>query len=105
MSRLEAMEGLVARALRNLGIERLDVTMMLVEEWETLAPEPWRSQASPLLLKGGELLVEAKSTQAVSLLRYAVGNLLRTLDERFGEDVVGSVRIQAPPPAKPPAGR
>jgi hypothetical protein len=97
MSRLESMEGLVARALENLGIERLDVMLSLVGEWENLTPEPWCSHATPLLLKEGELLVEAASPQAVSLLRYAVGDLLRSLDERFGEGVVGSVRVQSPP--------
>lgn len=100
MSRLESMEGLVANALRNLGIERLDVMLGLVSDWEDLTPKPWCSHATPLLLKGGELLVEAASPQAVSLLRYAVGDLLRTLDERFGEGVIGSVRVQPPPPVK-----
>ena len=103
MSRLESMEGLVARTLQNLGIERLDVTLALVDEWETLAPEPWCSQALPVLLKGGELLVEAGSPQAVRLLRYAVGDLLRRLDERFGEGVVGSIRVQAAPPLRSPS--
>jgi hypothetical protein len=102
VSKLEAMEGLVARALRNLGIDRLDVTLRLVEEWQDLVPEPWRSQASPLMLKGGELLVEARSPQVTSLLRYAVGNLLRVLDERFGEGVIGSVRVQSPPADRRP---
>ena len=96
MSRLEAMDGLVAKALQKLGIERLDVTLVLFDEWATLVPEPWSSQAVPLLLKGGEVLVEARSPQVVSLLRYAVGDLLRTLDQRFGEGVVGSVKVQAP---------
>jgi hypothetical protein len=99
MSRLEPMGGLVARALKNLGVERLDVMLSLVADWEELTPEPWRSHATPLLLKGGELLVEADSPPAVSLLRYAVGDLLRSLDQRFGEGVIGSVRVQSPPPA------
>ena len=98
MSKLESVEGLVTRTLRNLGIERLDVTLGLVDEWEELVPEPWRSQANPLMLKDGELLVEARSPQVASLLRYAVGNLLKVLDERFGEGVVDSVRVQSPPP-------
>lgn len=102
MSRLESMDGLVAKALKNLGIERLDVMLGLVGEWETLTPEPWCSHATPLLLKGGELVVEASSPQAVSLLRYAVGDLLRTMDERFGVGVVGSIRVQSPPPPRRP---
>lgn len=97
MSRPESLDALVTQALQNLGIERLDVMMTLLDEWEALTPEPWCSHASPLLLKGGELLVEASSAPAVSLLRYAGGDLLRALDEQFGEGVVGSVRVQAPP--------
>lgn len=99
MSRLESMGGLVAQALKNLGIERLDVMLSLVSDWDKITPEPWCSHATPLLLKGGELLVEATSPQTVSLLRYAVGDLLRSLDERFGVGVVGTVRVQSPPPA------
>jgi len=102
MSRLEAMEGLITDALKNLGIERLDVMLSLTGEWEEISPEPWCSQAAPLLLKGGELLVEASSPHTVSLLRYAVGDLLRTLDERFGEGVIGSIRVQSPPPGRGP---
>ena len=99
MSRLEPMAGLVGKALKSLGIERFDVMLSLVAEWEDVAPEPWRTHATPLLLKGGELLVEAASSQAVSLLRYAVGDLMRSLDIRFGEGIVASVRVQAPPPS------
>jgi hypothetical protein len=99
MSHLESMGGLVAQALKNLGIERLDVMLSLVGDWANITPEPWSSHATPLLLKGGELLVEATSPQTVSLLRYAVGDLLRSLDERFGVGVVGTVRVQSPPPA------
>jgi hypothetical protein len=103
MSRLESMDALLVNALRNLGIERLDVMLKMVAEWETLTPEPWCSHSNPVLLKGGELVVEARSAQVVSLLRYAVGDLLRTLDERFGEAVVGSVRVQSPPPSRRPS--
>ena len=102
MSRLESMEGMVIRALKNLGIERLDVMLSLAGEWKELTPEPWCSLGTPVLLKGGELLVEAASPQTVSLLRYAVGDLLRALDDRFGVGVVGSVRVQSPPPVRRP---
>jgi hypothetical protein len=93
------MDGLISRALRNLGIDHLEVIMTLTEEWGNVAPEPWCSHSTPLLLKDGELLVEADSPQAVRLLRYAIGGLLQALDERFGGGVVGSVRVQPPGPA------
>ncbi|MGZ5385372.1 MAG: DciA family protein [Acidimicrobiia bacterium] len=99
MSHLESMGGLVAQVLKNLGIERLDVMFSLAGEWETITPEPWCSHATPVLLKDGELVVEAASSQTVGLLRYAVGDLLRSLDERFGVGVVGTVRVQSPPPS------
>jgi hypothetical protein len=90
------MDDLVTQALRNLGVERLDVTLSLIDEWPGLAPEPWCSHATPLFLKGGELLVQANSPQAVRLLRYAIGGLLEALDQRFGTGVIGSVRVQSP---------
>ena len=102
MSHLEGMGGLINKALRNLGIEHLEVMMTLIDEWEGVAPEPWCSHATPLLLKDGELLVEADSPQAVRLLRYAIGGLLKALDERFGGGVIGSIRVQPPTPGSRP---
>jgi hypothetical protein len=94
------MDRLITRALHNLGIDRLDVTLSLMDEWPSVAPEPWRSHATPLMLKNGELLVQAESPQAVRLLRYAIGSLLQALDERFGAGVIGSVRVQSPAPGR-----
>lgn len=98
MTGLEPMGGMIGGALRKLGLERLDVVLALLDEWEELAPDPWRQHARPVLLRGGELLVEALSAPAVSLLRYATGDLLRALDERFGEGVVSVVRVRASRP-------
>lgn len=98
MSGLESMGGMIGGALRKLGLDRLDVMLALFDDWEELAPDPWCRHARPVLLRGGELLVEAVSAPAVSLLRYATGDLLRALDQRFGEGVVSVVRVQAAPP-------
>lgn len=95
------MGGLLGRAFGQWGLDRFDVVLALYQEWEDIAPEPWRSHAHPVLLHSGELTVEAASPGGVSLLRYAVGDLLRVLDARFGEGVIGTVRVQAPRPGRP----
>lgn len=94
MTGLEPMEGLIGRALGRLGVERFDLVLALYEEWEDVVPEPWRSHSRPVLLKERELSVEA-APAAVRLLRYATGDLLRVLDQRFGEGTVATVRVQA----------
>jgi len=98
MKNLEPMGRLIGQTLAGLGLGRLDVVLALLDEWESVVPEPWCSHSRPAYLRDGELMVEAASPQAVSLLRYAVGDLLRTLDERFGEGVVLSVRVQSRSP-------
>lgn len=98
MSGLEKMEGLIGAALEPLGVEHFEVLMRLFDEWETLAPDPWRDNAKPVVLRSHELIVEARSASVVGLLRYATGALLRSLDEQLGEDIVASVRVRAPRP-------
>ena len=45
---------------------------------------PWVGISRPVVLRDGELVVEATSGPAAGLLRYAVGDLHRRLDSRLG---------------------
>lgn len=83
-----------------MGLERVEVTLALQNEWDELAGSPWAGASRPMVVRDGELTVEADSASTVRYLRYAVGDLSRRLDERFGEGVVNSIVVKAPPARK-----
>jgi hypothetical protein len=99
MKDLHSFGALLRTTLSGLGLERIDLTLTLLEEWDEIAGKPWAGASSPVVVKDGELIVEAGSPTAVRFLRYSTGDLLRRLDERFGEGAVRAVTVR-PPPAR-----
>ena len=73
-----------------------DTWTRLRAEWESIVGQPWSGQSVPLSLQNRELVVEALSAGAVSMLRYGIVSLLERLTEEFGREVVTSVRVVAP---------
>jgi hypothetical protein len=73
-----------------------DTWTRLHTEWDSMVGHPWSGRSVPLSLKGRELVVEAVSPAAVSMLRYGIGSLLERLAEELGPDVVTSVRVIPP---------
>lgn len=73
-----------------------DTWTRLAAEWDTLAGPPWSGRSRPSSLQGGELVVEAVTAAAVSMLRYGAQSLLDRLGEELGPGVVVSVRIIPP---------
>jgi hypothetical protein len=98
MSELESLESALRSMLGRLGLGDLELQRAIRTEWEGLAGDPWRKRSRPLVVRNGELVVEASDPALVGLLRYAVGELMRRLDLRFGSGAIASVRVQAPPP-------
>lgn len=81
--------------LARYGLPTPEVSQVIFERWDEVG-SPWSDQARPVVLRGGELVVEALAPSMVSVLRYAVGNLHRALDERLGPGVVTSVTVRPP---------
>lgn len=73
-----------------------DTWTRLRSEWDAVAGQPWSGRTVPLSLKDGELVVEAASASAVSMLRYGVVSLIEKLESEYGSGVVTSVRIIPP---------
>jgi hypothetical protein len=92
----EALDSVLSRILANLGLPPPDLLPRLQETWSHLAGPPWAGQSSPVLLRGGELVVESDSPQLVSILRYASGELLRRLDEELGPGRIDTIRVSGP---------
>lgn len=92
----ESLETLLEGLLAKLGLPAPSVSKGLDDQWDVVAGAPWSGQTRPLFIREGELVVEATSPALVSVLRYAVGDLMKRLDEYLGEGVVDTVRVVAP---------
>ncbi|HKX75427.1 MAG TPA: DUF721 domain-containing protein [Acidimicrobiia bacterium] len=92
----ERLEDLLEETLRRLGMPSPSVFAEITAQWAELAGEPWSSQSRPLYIKSRELVVEAAAPGLVAMLRYGVGELLRRLDQAYGEGLVDSVRVIPP---------
>lgn len=82
--------------LARLGVADMEVMIELVERWDDLAGPPWSGASSPQILRHRELVVEASTTAAVRMLRYASESLAKRLSDEFGAGTVESVRVVAP---------
>lgn len=100
MKDLHSLGALLRSTLGALGLERVEVTLALQNEWEELAGDPWAGASRPMVVRDGELTIEADSASTVRFLRYAIGDLSRKLDERFGEGVINNIVVKAPPTGK-----
>ncbi|MFO7548190.1 MAG: DciA family protein [Acidimicrobiia bacterium] len=92
----------ISAFLARFGLPTPEVVDTIEERWASLG-SPWADHARPLVLKDGELVVEARDPATVTMLRYAVGDLHRVLDRELGTGVVRSVTIR--PPARGRAGK
>ena len=92
----EPLEQLLEGLLQKLGLPAPSVSKSLAEGWDEMAGAPWSGQTRPLFIREGELVVEAISPALVGMLRYAIGDLMRRLDDQLGEGVVETVRVVRP---------
>lgn len=101
MSEPDRLRITLEETLVRLGLPDPVLAVTLLEEWEEVAGEPWAGRSEPVQLSEGELVVQVRDGSTASLLRYASGDLLRRLGERFGEGRVTSVKVQVGRPRKP----
>ncbi len=91
-----ALDAAIREVLAALGIPDPDVHRRLQDDWAELAGSPWSEHSRPLYLRRGELVVEATSPMAMSVLRFAVASLEQRLRESLGEGVVDRVVLRRP---------
>ncbi|MGH8935991.1 MAG: DUF721 domain-containing protein [Acidimicrobiia bacterium] len=94
MSELQPIRGPLGEALQGLGLGDPGQAIRLAEEWEEISGKQWAAHSRPVSLWKGELVVEADSGGMAGILRYAIGELLRRIDERLGAGVVTTMRIR-----------
>lgn len=90
---LENLRGLIDAALGKWGVGHVGDFIQLTERWGEMAGEQWAKHSTPVLLRQGALTVET-SRSAASILRYSVGDLLRSIDGELGEGIVTEIRIK-----------
>lgn len=101
MSRdLEPVAGDLEALLSRLGMPRIVDLGRLVDEWDTLAGEPFAAMARPAGFDDGELLVEVDDGAAASIMKYRAGALLDRLREALGDGIVERIRIRVGNPKK-----
>jgi hypothetical protein len=88
----EVLAGLIAR----YRLADPDTWTRIRSEWDSVVGHPWSGRSVPLSLQDSELVVEAVTPAAVSMLRYGVSGLIERLGSEFGPDVVTSVRVVPP---------
>lgn len=93
---LEPIEDPIRRALQRLGLTDVDQFFRLAAAWDAVAGEPWAGNTQPLMLRSGELVVEARNVSSVRLLRYATGDLQRRLDDFLGTGRVLTIKVIGP---------
>lgn len=92
----EPMAALIQRLLSRMGMRDLGSWQQIVDGWDQVVDEPWRSHARPLALANGKLIVEADSPAAIGLLRYGIAGLINSIDRRYGDGTVTEVEIRRP---------
>ncbi|MGB7860436.1 MAG: DUF721 domain-containing protein [Acidimicrobiia bacterium] len=93
---LEPFSESIDEVFTKLGLPNPVLMSSLVEEWDTLAGNPWVGRSRPLYLKGKVLVVEASAPSMVAFLRYGESGLVETLEGRFGDGIIDSVEVVQP---------
>ncbi|HZD22084.1 MAG TPA: DUF721 domain-containing protein [Acidimicrobiia bacterium] len=93
---LEPFSDSVDDMFRRLGLPHPAVMAIMSNEWDSLTGAPWSGRSKPLYIKGTTLVIEASSASMIAFLKYGEATLLKTLADRFGEDVVKSLDIRPP---------
>ncbi len=94
-------EGLTA-ILGRLGLPSIKLLLELRSRWKELAGQHWGSQAVPIVVRHGVLLVEAADRRLVRRLGYDTDGLLERLERHFGEGFVSEIRVVSPPSVRKP---
>lgn len=82
--------------LDRLGVGDLDLWNRIQQEWPDVVGSPWDAQAKPIALTDGVLVVEAVTPAAIGVLRYGTAGLKKSLNDRYGSDVIRDVRLRPP---------
>ena len=79
-----------------LGIPPISLLVELYEIWPDLAGPRWGSMTRPVVVRHGELIIEAVDHRIVRWFRYDTEQLMDRIAAHFGGGFVIKVRIVSP---------
>lgn len=92
-----AIGEVIKRLLAGWGVDHPEAWVRVRDEWADLVGEPWATQARPMTLRRGVLVVEAITPAAVGILRYGVGGLQLRLEKALGRGLISEIEVRPPP--------
>jgi predicted nucleic acid-binding Zn ribbon protein len=93
---MEALSGALSRLLRELGLERQLQGWRAVEEWPHWVGPRVARHTRAVAFRDGTLVVEVEGSAWMQELGFLKREILRTLNERLGADLVRDIRFTVP---------
>ncbi len=81
---------------RRLGMPDPTVMNRIGDDWDALVGPPWAGRSKPLFIQGKTLIVEASAPSTVAFLRYAVSDLIATIETHLGAGIIDQVEVRPP---------
>lgn len=90
----EEITEVLGSIIERVGTGAKPAAATLVDEWDVIAPDRWRTEARPVGIRRGVLLVEVRSGAAATLLRHDTTALLERVADHLGGGVVNAVKFR-----------
>ena len=93
---MEVVSGVVARVLRDLGLEDALLGWRAVKEWPEIAGPRLARRARAVEFRDGTLVIEVDGSAWMQEVGYLKRELIRKIDARLGAGIVRDVRVTLP---------
>ena len=90
----EEITEVLGSIIERVGTGATPAVATLVDQWDVIAPERWRTDARPVGIRHGVLLVEVYSGAAATLLRHDTAALLERVVAYLGTGLVNAVKLR-----------
>ncbi len=93
---MEPVSGVVARLVRQLGLENSVLGWRAVDEWPTVVGPRIARHSRAVAFRDGTLHVEVEGSAWMQELGYLKRELARRINHALGSDLVREVRFRIP---------
>lgn len=94
---MASFEATLGDMFRRMGLPEPGVSAKVFDDWDGVTGEPWAGRSKPLVIQGTTLVVEASTPSQVAFLKYAVADLLETLETLVGKGIIERIEVRPPP--------
>jgi hypothetical protein len=94
---MASFESTLSDMFRRMGLPEPGVSAKVFDDWDGVAGDPWAGRSKPLVIQGTTLVVEVSTPSQVAFLKYAVSDLLETLESRVGKGIIEHIEVRPPP--------